>query len=488
MVIRLIENLIRSAVNETVDKAITRAIRDQYTENLFEMYPATKKVGVTHLMEIVMRARQGTPVARPLGTPIHLSPWENILFNPVHLFRFPTPENVGIRTSITIGHRARKPLTISMPIMIAGMSFGGALSKNTKIALAKAATAVGTATNTGEAGLMEEERAHAGLLIGQYNRGGWLNTPEKYKRLDAIEIQLGQGAQGSTPQRTTAKNIGEDFREVFGLEEGEDALIHSRLPGVDTKEDFIQLVKRLRDETGVPIGVKIAASHHLEKELQVAVEAEVDFVTLDGAEGGTHGGPPTLQDDIGLPTLFAITRAAEFLSKKGVIRDINLLAAGGLVTPGQMLKAIALGADGVYIGTAAIMALVSEQIVKAVPFEPPTSLVVYTGKMTDQLQVDQAAKNLAKYLNATVQEMELVAMTLGKTALTDISKSDLTTVDPFIAKATGVQLGYVSPENQNRFFEETEALFRTYEGQKVNQGGTPYVSDESGGQEQRPLH
>jgi methylamine---glutamate N-methyltransferase subunit C len=456
--IRFIEKIIRSVINETVDKSLSRAIRDQYTENLFEMVPATSKVGPTNLMEIAMRANQGTPISRPLGSPIHFSPWEKILFNPCHLFRFPTPENVGIRTPITIGHRARKPLTISIPIMIAAMSFGGALSKNTKIALAKGATAVGTATNSGEAGLLEEERDSAHLFIGQYNRGGWMNTPDKYKQLDAIEIQLGQGAQGSAPQRTTAKNIGAEFRDVFGLHKGEEALIRSRLPGVNCKEDFIRLVRRLRDETGVPIGLKIAATHHLEKELEIAVEAEVDFVTLDGAEGGTHGGSPILQDDVGLPTLFAITRATEFFTRKGVIHDINLIATGGLVTPGQMLKAIALGADGVYIGTAALMALVSEQMVKAVPFEPPTSLVVYTGKMTDQLDIDQAALNLVKYLNACVQEMEQVAITLGKTALTDITKSDLCTIDPFLAKATGLQLGYIAPENQNRFFEETEPL------------------------------
>ncbi|MDQ0064029.1 glutamate synthase-related protein [Paenibacillus harenae] len=92
---------------------------------------------------------------------------------------------------------------------------------------------------------------------------------------------------------------------------------------MNSKDDFIQLVKRLRDETGVPIGLKIAATHHLEKELQIAVEAEVDFVTLDGAEGGTHGGAPTLQDDVGLPTLFAITRARDFFARKGVLRDIS---------------------------------------------------------------------------------------------------------------------------------------------------------------------
>ena len=457
--LKFIERIFRSVIDKSVDQAVTRMIRDQYTENLFEMVPATKKVGVTNLAEITMRSNQGTPVSRPLGTPIPMSPWEKILFNPVHLFRFPTPENVGINTSVTIGKRARKPLTISIPIMIAGMSFGGALSKNTKLALAKAATKAGTATNSGEAGLLKEERQAASLFIGQYNRGGWMNDPDKYKSLDAIEIQLGQGAQGSAPQRTAAHNIGEDFREVYELRSGEDAVIRSRLPGVNNKDEFIQLVRRLKDETGVPTGLKIAATHHLEKELQIAVEAEVDFVTIDGAEGGTHGGAPTLQDDVGLPTLFAITRASEFLTRKKVKQDISLIATGGLVTPGRMLKAIALGADSVYIGTAALMALVSEQMVKSIPFEPPTSLLVYSGKMTDQLDVDKAAMNLVRYLNACVREMELVLMSLGKTAVSDLTKSDLCTMDPFIAKATGIDLGYVSPENQSRFFDEIAPVF-----------------------------
>lgn len=458
-VIRFIENIIRSAINETVDKAMTRMIKDQYIENIFEMVPASKKVGPINLMEIAMRAAHGTPVPRPLGSPIHFSPWEKLLFNPVHLFRFPTHDNVSISTAVTIGPQAKKPLTISIPIMIAGMSFGGALSKSAKIALAKGATMIGTATNSGEAGLMKEEREAASLFIGQYNRGGWMNSPNLYKQLDAIEIQLGQGAQGSSPQRTATKNIGPEYREVFGLKENEDAVIHSRLPGINTKEDFFSLVNRLKSETGVPVGLKIAATHHLEKELQVAAEAEVDFITLDGAEGGTHGGAPTLQDDLGLPTLFATTRAASFLTQKKLKGKMSLIVTGGLITPGQMLKALALGADAVYIGTAAIMAMASEQIVKAVPFEPPTSLVVYSGKATEQLDIDQGAKNLANYLNACVQEMELLAMSLGKTALSDIEKSDLTTLDPFIAKAIDVQFGYIAPERQNQFFEELNPVY-----------------------------
>lgn len=448
-----IGRLTRKIANEVVDKAIARMAKDQYTENLFEMIPVTKKVGLINLMENVMRAEHGTPPGRPFGTHMRFSPWDKLLFNPVHLHRFPTPENVAIDSSVTIGKNAKKPLTISTPIMIAAMSYGGALSKNAKIALAKGASKIGTATNTGESGLMEEEREAASLLIGQYNRGGWLNEPVKYKRLDAIEIQLGQGAQGSTPQRTTAKNIGKEYREVYGLEKGEDALIHSRLPGVDTKEQFIALVKKLKEETGVPVGIKMAATHHLEKEMQVALEAEVDFITIDGAEGGTHAAAPILEDDLGLPTIFAISRAAKFLAKKGAVKDVSLVATGGLVTPGDFLKALALGADALYTGTIAMMALISVQTTKTLPFEPPTGLAIYNAKATEKLDIEQSANRLFNYLNAATQEMELVCYSLGKTSLSDVSLNDLCTLDPFLSRALGIELGYVAPDEQNEYFE-----------------------------------
>ncbi|MBO8171414.1 MAG: FMN-binding glutamate synthase family protein [Bacillaceae bacterium] len=473
---KFVSNFMRSMVNETVDKAIERLARDQYTENLFEMMPVSKKVNPINLIELVMRSRKGQPPGRPLGTHMRFSPWDKLLFNPVHLYRFPTPEDVGISTAVTIGKRARNPLTISIPIMIAGMSYGGALSKKAKIALAQAATRIGTATNTGEAGLMEEEREAADLLIGQYNRGGWLNTPDKYMQLDAIEIQLGQGAQGSTPQRTPAKNIGREYHEVFEIPKGEDALIHSRLPGVDTKEQFISLVRKLKEETGVPVGLKIAATHHLEKELQIALEAEVDFITVDGAEGGTHAAAPILEDDVGLPTMYAVSRAARFLSRKGATGDVSLIATGGLVTPGDYLKALALGADAVYIGTTAVMALVGDQMTRAMPFEPPTDLVVYQAKMTDKLDLERGATSLFNYLNASSREMELVCYTLGKTSVSDVNREDLCCLDPFLARAIGVELAFISPEEQSEYFEGLPEMAH----EQVNRQPESYT--------QHPLH
>jgi len=461
---KFLSNIVRNIANEAVDKVIERIARDSYTENLFEMIPASKKIGPIQLMETMMRASQGKPPGRPLGSHMRFSPWEKLLFSPVHLFRMPTPETEQIQTSVTIGRKAKKPLTIQIPIMIAAMSYGGALSKSAKIALAKAASSVGTATNTGEAGLMEEERDAADLLIGQYNRGGWMNTKDKYSRLDAIEIQLGQGAQGSSPQQTKARDIGPEYREVFGLQEGEDAVIHSRLPGVDTKEQFISLVRELQEETGVPVGLKIAATHHLEKELQIALEAGVDFITLDGAEGGTHAAAPILEDDLGLPTMFAITRASKFLSNKGATGNVSLLATGGIVTPGDALKAMALGADAVYMGTAVVMALVGDQATKTMPFEPPTSLVVYNAKATERLDIDRSATNVVNFLNAAVKEMELVSYSLGRSSLSEINAQDLCCIDPFIAKAVGVDLGFVAPEEQSEYFNGMGYPFTGIEG------------------------
>ena len=216
--LRILEKWLRSFANEATDKALNRLIKDQYIENLFELVPTAKKVNPINLVELAMRASSGKPIARPLGSHIHFSPWEKLLFNPVHLFRLPVSDKQTINTKVTIGPKAQKPLELSIPIMIAGMSFGGALSKSAKIALAKAATWAGTATNTGEAGLLEEERQEAGLLIGQYNRGGWLNSPSFINNLMLLRFSLGK-VLGSAHQKTSAENIGEDYK-VFKLQDG----------------------------------------------------------------------------------------------------------------------------------------------------------------------------------------------------------------------------------------------------------------------------
>ncbi|HHW12923.1 MAG TPA: FMN-binding glutamate synthase family protein [Firmicutes bacterium] len=441
----LIEEISRTLIDRIADQLLLRLMRDPYVENLWELISTTMKVTPRDLMEIVLRAEKGKPLGRPFGTVYHFSPWQELLFNPVHLVRLPTVDEKSVETKVTLGPKAKRPLELAIPIIISGMSYGGAISKQARFALAKAATAAGTAINTGEGAYIPEERELAAKYIYQYHRGQWPhgNKKEFYTMADMVEIQLGQGAQASAPQTTKADKIDEEFRQIFGLKEGEDAVIASRLPGLKSGEDLKRLVARLKEETGgVPISYKFAASHYLEEEIELALAAGVDVIVIDGAEAGTHAGQPLIADSFGLPTMHALVRTADYLEEKGVRDQVSLIAAGGLLSPDHFLKAMALGADAVYIGTAAVMAMIHTQMVETSPFEPPTQLVLYSGRLKDKLDIDRAAQSLTNYLNSCVAEMVLGTVALGKKALSEVDRRDLCALTPTVAEITGVELGY----------------------------------------------
>lgn len=450
----MISWLMHRMTNVVVDAIVNRVLQDPYTENLFSFLTIAQKLTPRAIVEAGMRAESGKPLERPLGSPVVLSPWEKLLFNPVHLYRLPTPDGVQIATEVTIGPRARRPLTLEIPVLISGMSYGGALGLKAKIALARGASLAGTATNSGEAPLIEEERKEAKFFIGQYNRGGWMNTDEQLKRLDAIEIQLGQGAQAAAPMGTRSWQIDETFRKRFNLAEGEDARIHTRLPGMNRVEDFPPLVRELRERYGVPVGLKTCATHYLEREIDVALEGGIDYIVVDGAEAGTHGGPTILQDDVGLPTLHALARTVRHLERRGVKRDVSVIAAGGLTTPGHFLKAMALGADAVYIGSIALVAMLQTQMNIASPFEPPVQTVLYHGKFKEDIDVEKGAEHLAKFLKSCVEEMKMVAYALGKTDLNQIDRSDLVCVDRELARLLGVDYAGLPREEQHLAWTE----------------------------------
>lgn len=439
--------IVSGITDKVVDSLLLRVMRDPYTENLFELISTTVKVNPINLMETVMRCESGLPIGRPFGSVRHPSPWDDLFFNPVALSRLPTAEKDRIRTDVTLGPKARKPLHLGIPIIISGMSYGGALSKKAKIALARASTMADTATNTGEGTLLVEEREEAQRYIYQFHRGIWPhgNKAEFYRLADMIEIQVGQGAQGSAAQATPARKIGDEMREIYGLGPDEDMVIASRLKEAESPEQLKQLVLRLKEETqGVPVSYKFAATHLMEKEMQIALDAGVDVIVVDGAEAGTHAGQPLLSDDFGLPTMHALVRAVEFLEQHGYRDRVSVIASGGLMNPGHFLKAMALGADAVYIGTIAMMALTYTQFVETVPQEPPTELLLYAGKAQQELDVELAAKSLANFIMSCVGEMVLGAQSLGRDSLSEVCRDDLCALTPYAADVTGVSLAYRS--------------------------------------------
>jgi glutamate synthase domain-containing protein 2 len=423
-------------------KWITRKMmKDPYTEDAFPFFAVIPKLSPRALIEAGMRAETGKAIYRPLGSPFVLSDWHKILFNPVHMFKLPTEDGVKIQTGTTIGPRAKKPLHLEIPIIISGMSCTGALSLKAKIALARGASMAGTATNSGEAPLIDEERKEAKFFIGQYNRGGWMNSAASLRQLDAIEIQLGQGALAAAPMSIPSTKIDKGLRRAKKLRPGEDAVIHTRLPGVHNQEDLLQTIQALKKNYDVPVGVKICATHYIEQELDAAIQAGVDYFVVDGTEAGTHGGSPTLQDDVGLPTLFALNRAVKHLEQRGVKEDISIIASGGLTTPGHFLKAMALGADAVYIGSIALAAM-----------SPQTQ--VNLGNFRDDINVVEYAERLANFLTSCVEEMKLVMYSMGKTDFTHISRSDLVTVNRDLADVLGIDYAGFAPNQQRNQLED----------------------------------
>ncbi|EIW17969.1 MULTISPECIES: FMN-binding glutamate synthase family protein [Pelosinus] len=436
----LLSWMMMKLMDPSMDEVMTKMLTEDYKDNPFLMVTVAEKLSPRAMMEAAMRAEAGKELARPLGSPVVLSPWDKLLLNPKQLFELPTSDYTGITMKTIIGPKAKKPLQLELPIMITGMSYGGSLSLPIKIALAKGATIVGTSTNTGESAVTEEERGAARFLIGQYHRGGQLSGQEQLKQLDAIEIQLGQGAWGGAVDSTMkAEDIDEHLRNAWGLKKGEDATVYARMPGKNSTQDYIKMIDDMKAQYDVPIGVKIAGTDYIEYELAVIAQTKADYIVVDGSEGGTAVANPTLQDNVGLPTFYTLVRTIDWLVKNNLRERFSVIIAGGLTTPGHFLKALALGADAVYIGTIALLAALHTQMTKALPQAPPSQMLLYTGKLTDKLHIDAAANHLANFLSSCKSEMQLAVQAVGKKSIKELNRSDLVTVEKDLAEFAAIR-------------------------------------------------
>lgn len=400
-------------------------------------------------LESLLRARTGEPLERPFGTNLRFCDWGQLQFNPVYLTGEPLEEEDPIETGVTLGTRSRKPLHLGIPVVIGGMSYGNALSYRSKIALARATALAETATDSGNGPLLEEERENAGHYILQLPRGYWSKDPAILRQADLIEIGLGHGAWNSAPVRIKGYKVEAELAKRIGAIPGLDLLIESHLPEGRNVAELKRYIRELRRITGgVPIGVKIGATHYIERELERILAAGADLFIFDGTEGGTHGAPTILADDLGLPALPALCRAVQYLEDTGQRQTISLMVGGGLYTPGDALKCLALGADAVMIGTAACLALSHTQVVKTLPWEPPTELLFHGGKQEFKFDPQLGAEHLNKFLQSWILEMKEVARALGKRSLRELTRKDLVALDRLAAAMTGVE--YFEPRPKEK--------------------------------------
>ena len=433
----------RLVFRDVITDAAKTIMTDLYDENLWELVSATTKYTPQVIAETNLRAQEGKVIKRPLGTPRKFPGLDQLMFNISQLHTMPTPLETPVNTKVCIGKACKRPLIIDIPVMIAGMAYGAALSEKAKIALAKGAGMAGTATNTGEGPFLPSERKAAKKLILQYNRGSWNKSDKTIRQADAVEIQFGQGATGGTGHKNNIGFFDFKLQKGFGVGLGKDAVLHARHAEIEHPSEIPRLVRRLKSIAGdIPIGAKIGAGKYLESDLKWLVNGGIDFVTIDGAEAATKGSAPILQDDFGVPTIFAVYRAAEFLRKNGLSNKVSLIASGKIQTPGDILKLLALGADAAYIGGISLFAMSHTQVLKALPFEPPTQVIWYDGKYAGKFNVASGAKNLAKYLKSCKEELVEGVRALGKTSAAQVNKDDLFALDELIAKGLGVSMAY----------------------------------------------
>jgi glutamate synthase domain-containing protein 2 len=311
------------------------------------------------LAEIHRAADQGVYEIRGFGTKRPLPGFDDLVFLGASMSRYPLE---GYRercdTGVTLGTRfASRPIELKIPITIAGMSFG-ALGANAKEAIGRACTAMGTSSTTGDGGMTEEERQSSETLVYQVLPSRYGMNPDDLRRADAIEIVVGQGAKPGGGGVLLGQKITERVAGMRDLPEGIDQRSACRHPDWTGPDDLAIKIQELREITGweKPVYVKIGASRPT-YDVALAVKAGADVIVLDGMQGGTAATQDVFIEHVGIPTLPALRQAVEALQSLDVHREVQLVVSGGIRSGADVAKALAMGADAVSIGSAAMVAL-----------------------------------------------------------------------------------------------------------------------------------
>jgi len=387
--------------------------------------------------EIKQRALTGKPpVSGGRSNKLGKISFDDLVFIPKQLGGRPLDYfREEIISETIIGKTSKQPIKLKIPIMIGAMSFG-ALSKEAKIALAKGATLAGTSTNTGEGGVLPEERQNAKILTIQYSTGRFGITEEILKKADLIEIKIGQGAKPGQGGLLPADKVTEEIARVRNVPMGKDVHSPPTHPDIFTIDDLKKKVKWLRELSGgKPIIIKLGAGD-VENDVKLALKAEPDAIAVDGMEGGTGAAPRIMLDDFGIPTLAALIKAKKAM---GNVKQ-ELIIAGGLSKGADVAKALALGADAVYMAMPCLVAMGCIYCKMCYKGKCPFGITTQDPELRAKLVVDEAAARVANFLNACTEEVKMAAAACGKKNIHELRREDLLSLNTTISQITGIPL------------------------------------------------
>ena len=388
-----------------------------------------------YMKEIHEMAVTGRTIGGAMGTQMPMQGWDDILLLGTQLNPPPLEDDAPVDTKTVIGKNARKPMVLESPVYISHMSFG-ALSKETKVALAKGSAMAMTAMCSGEGGILPEEKAAAYKYIFEYIPNKYSVTDENLKTADAIEIKIGQGTKPGMGGHLPGEKVTPEIAVLRGKKPGEDVQSPSKFPEINSKEDLKAMVDMLRERSeGRPIGIKIAAGR-IEQDLEHCVFAEPDFITIDGRGGATGSSPFFLREATTIPTIFALSRARKYLDSVG--SDIALVITGGLRVSPDFAKALAMGADAVAIASAALIAAACQQYRICGSGNCPVGVATQDPKLRARLNIDAAARRVANFMNVSLSELKTFARITGHSSVHELGLDDLVTLNKDIEECTGI--------------------------------------------------
>ncbi|MEE4637632.1 MAG: glutamate synthase-related protein [Wenzhouxiangella sp.] len=374
-----------------------------------------------------------------MGVPkSQLPQWDQLQLMVAQLSVQPLMEDEIVATDLVIGPEAKQPLNLKIPLFVTDMSFG-ALSPEAKIALAKGAEMVGTGICSGEGGMLPEEQAENSRYFFELASAGFGYSEDVLTKVQAFHFKAGQAAKTGVGGLLPGSKVTERIAKVRGISEGEDAHSPAAFKDLKTAADFRRFADRVREVSGgIPVGFKISANH-IERDIQFALDAGADYIILDGRGGGTGASPAMFRDHISVPTIPALARARRYLDDQHASGRVTLIATGGLRTPIDFVKALALGADGIALGNSAIQAVgcVGARICHT--NNCPTGVATQREDLRKRLNVDHSAERLKNFFEASVSLMQVMARACGHHALSEFNRDDLATWDRDMALLAGVR-------------------------------------------------
>ncbi len=395
------------------------------------------------LSEIRRAAATGIYDIRGAGAKRKVPHFDDLLFLGASVSRYPLE---GYRekcaTNVTLGTRfAKKPIELKIPITIAGMSFGS-LSAQAKEALGRGASIMGTSTTTGDGGMTPEERGHSDILVYQLLPSRYGMNPVDLRKADAIEVVVGQGAKPGGGGMLLGQKISARVAEMRTLPEGIDqrsACRHPDWTGPDDLEIKIQELRELTDWEK-PVYIKVGASRPY-YDTALAVKAGADVVVLDGMQGGTAASQEVFIEHVGIPIISAIRPAVQALQDLGMHRKVQLVVSGGIRNGADVAKALAMGADAVSIGSAALHALGDNDPALEGEYEKlgttagayddwhegldPAGITTQDPELAARLDPEAAGRRLANYLAVLTLEAQTIARACGKSHVLNLEPEDL---------------------------------------------------------------